>query len=596
MPLSCINASKKVAYIGLDINNEPEAMKVLQTHDLAIIALGPMDKYGAKAHRLCLKAKLDVVDINDSLKAADEILALHDEAKQSGCRIFTGMGFAPGLSTLLLTKLAREHASVSGDYCCRLYMGAAYGGGETSPYAVLASFNKTLEVFTKGRRTTVKTPWKDESESFHFPAQAKPLALIPFSSPEVAGLASDRCPSDLEISSFDTRYHIQYLSQGFARLLAHFNLGESALDFFAKKFFSGGQSMKAKKDADPDTCLWVYPANAPEQGLMVHGIISSYDLTALMACAVTDIWLEGGLVAYQGVFATEHLSLELHSKLQDKLAQRGISIRRARPEVFKQADTHFGWADTPVLSVEQLRNYGKNWYNFDKAHPKMALLQKRFLLNSGIWSSLKQSLSPLKFLNFVFTTMSRWRSHNKQLVAYRQSHDLVKHACWKAITKDISMFTSGYSRARDILGAEKSFEQYRVMFLDTGKMEMRWLWPKPEIFSTFAKPEQAIIDYWLSFMSNYSDLGLFDFSVQTQTANKIHCTISNCAYAKMFSQLDCAELANLVREMEQEALSFICSQAQINIDWQAKGNGDAQVRLEITGSSAVMEAEQAIAC
>ncbi len=50
---------------------------------------------------------------------------------------------------------------------------------------------------------------------------------------------------------------------------------------------------------------------------------------------------------------------------------------------------------------------------------------------------------------------------------------------WQTITKDISMFTSGYSCARELLGQEVAYTQYRRMFLDTGKMEMRWLWPKP---------------------------------------------------------------------------------------------------------------------
>lgn len=577
--------------VQLDVNDSNASVKILTNYDLAIIALGPMDRYGSLAHQLCLQANIDAIDINDNLEAADSILNLHDSAKQKGRSLFTAMGFAPGLSSLLLAQLARQQASITGHYHCRLYMGAAYGGGETSPYAMIASFKNHMDCFANNQRKTVATPWKDQHSQFLFPAQKQALNLIPFATPEIASLASERRAEDLKVSTLDSRYHIQYLSQGFAKLLAQFKLSQGISDFFAKKFYTSGQSMKQKKDADPDTTLWVYPDGKPEQGLMVHGVVSSYDLTAIMACAVTDCWLKDQLSDYKGVYAVEHLSANTHLQLREALKKRGITWRHSDVQAFNTADIHFGWVDSACSDVSELRNFSKNWYSFEHPHPKMPTLQKRFLIESDIWESLKQTLNPLKFSLFVLKTLKRWREHNQQLAYYRQRDGELSIRRWKNITKDISMFTSGYSCAREVLGTELAAELYGRMFLETGKMEMRWLWPKPETFSTFNDPEAAIIQYWSSFMRHYQELGLFDLAISSSDETQFICEISNCAYAKMFIQLGCPELTNLVREMEQEALVHISSQSQLQLTWQQGKNGNAKITLNKT---VPMQQQQAV--
>lgn len=564
--------------VKLNVNSSNSAIELLKDFQLAIIALGPMDKYAALTHELCLQANIDVIDINDSLTAADAIFSLHDETKQKGRRIFTGMGFSPGISTLLLMQLADNSKQLSNHYHCRLYMGAAYGGGETSPYAMLASFKNNMVQLINGQRSEQKTPWDDDNGMFQFPSQEKPVALIPFSTPEIAGLTLDRTASVNSIKTLDSRYHIQFLSKGMAKFLAKFDLSDKKKDYFAKKFYAGGQSMKNKKNADPDTTLWVYPDNSPEQGLLMHGVISSYDLTALMACAITQAWLEGKLRDYQGVYATENLTQKTRQQLLVNLSNWGIQYHQATSENLSTADIHFGWVDTPCTTIQQLRNYGENWYSISNPHPKMKQLQKRFLIESDIWSSLKQQ-SILAFGRFVIKTLFRWKNHNKQLSRFHNREQPESAKKWQAITKDISMFTSGYSCARELLGKELAYEQYRRMFLDTGKMEMRWLWPKPESFSNFINPEKAIIDYWLAFMKGYEKLGLFKLEIK-QNDIQVSCKISKCAYANMFIQLDCPELANMVREMEREALEFICRDSNIELKWIMGICGSAEIRLE----------------
>nr|WIV69385.1 oxidoreductase [Pseudoalteromonas flavipulchra] len=571
-----------INFVPFDINDKAKSIETLRKFDLAVIALGPMDKFALQAHQLCLNANIDALDINDSLQAADQIHALNTEAQSKQRLLLTGMGFSPGISTLLLTELAHKKASATGYYQCRLYMGAAYGGGETSPQAILASFTNHLTCWREGTRKQVETPWQDTQHQFAFPALKKPADLIPFATPEVAGLGCEYVAEDLDIKHLDSRYHIQHLTLGFAKFMSKYRLGERKNTFFSKMFFNNGQKLKTKKESDPDTCLWVYPDNNPQSGLMLHGVISSYELTAKMACVVVECWLNNVFFDSYGVKAVEHLSYKTRQKLLQTLALYGVTAKPANTQNTHRADQEFGWVDSVSSDINSLRNLGLNWYTVTKQHPKMAKRQQEYLYKSEIWRALKEATSRYSFAKFVISTLLAWRRDNKGLQHWRDRHQGEYTEIWKSITKDMSMFSSGYGNARKLLGQDKAYRLYRDMFLETGKMEMRWLWPNPESFNIFENKENVILEYWLTWLRNYAKLGLFTLSESQADSSTICISITDCAYAAMFKELGCPELADMVREMEQEALAFLASQSNLNITWNFKGEGVVDITLSKT--------------
>ncbi|MBQ1782616.1 MAG: saccharopine dehydrogenase NADP-binding domain-containing protein [Gammaproteobacteria bacterium] len=578
--------------VQIDIHNHPHARNVLSQYDLAIIALGPMHVHGSKPHQLCIEAGVDCIDINDNLAVADQVLALHDVAVQTKHAVFTGMGFTPGLSSMLLAELASRHASPSGTYRIRACMGAAYGGGETSPYAILSSFRSRIETLVDGSRQHISTPWKDGRERFPFAGQHVAVETIPFSPLEAASLASARSAMRGAVSNLDARYHIQYLKQGFARLLSRFELSPRVVEWFAMKFYTSGQNMKRKKDADPDTVLWVYPDDAPQSGLLVHGVVSSYDLTAAMASAVADAWLAGDLDECHGVFAIDQLKVEQRASLCSHLARRGITSKPSDMRRLADQGLDFGWvASVGSSDVRALRHYHCNWYTASPKHPKMVPLQKRFLLQSEVWKALRRRRNGLPFLGFILLTMRRWRQHYKALAAFRSAATGPDANWWPVITRDISMFTSGYSRVRDLLGQTQALQLYGQMFLETGRMEMRWLWPDPTVFAALDQPAEGVRDYWLAFMESCQELGVLRYQTQTEGEHHI-CAISYCAYADMFAQLQCPELAGLVRQMEHEALAYMASGSGLEIDWQAGPSGTARILLRLPHSAEMEPAER----
>ncbi|MDF5883460.1 hypothetical protein P4M26_22435 [Pseudomonas aeruginosa] len=153
------------------------------------------------------------------------------------------------------------------------------------------------------------------------------------------------------------------------------------------------------------------------------------------------------------------------------------------------------------------------------------------------------------------------------------------------------MFTSGYSRVRDMLGQTLALQLYGQMFLETGRMEMRWLWPDPTIFAALDRPAEGVRDYWLAFMEGCQELGVLRYETQTE-GNRLVCEITHCAYAAMFARLDCPELAALVRQMEHEALAYMASNSGLELDWQAGPSGTARIMLKTPLSSDRQPAEQ----
>ena len=131
--------------------------------------------------------------------------------------------------------------------------------------------------------------------------------------------------------------------------------------------------------------------------------------------------------------------------------------------------------------VQALRHYGQCWYDIEP-NPRMKSLQVSYLKQSAIWAALQASLSKSAFAGFVARFLWRWQRHHAGLKEYRrqQTHQAGTRA---RITRDVSMFTAGYSLARDVLGQEKALAGNSLrMFAETGRMEMRWLWPSPESY------------------------------------------------------------------------------------------------------------------
>jgi len=569
-----------VTWCELDIERPDEARDRLRAFDLAVIALGPMEHVGARAHSLCLEAGVDCVDINDSLAAADAILALEQQAAANGCRIHTGLGLSPGLSTLLLLQLAHENASAAGLYRSRLYMGAAHGGGRTSPHALVASFRRQLEVYRDGRRQRIASPWRDAASRFRFPGHDQPLSLIPYATPETATLA--RNGAEVGITALDSRFHVQFLPQGLARAIAAIAPGPALREAVARRFHASGQAAKRRRSADPATTLWVYPDDRPQDGLVVHGPLSAYDLTSAMVCAVIDGIVAGWLQTRPGVWSLDgHTTPDQIHRLGDALRRRGVLIRPASAADDDAERFRFGWCQPIGDSVRTLRHHQQSWYSAAvPLPPALGRLQRSYLRRSELWTTLRGELGVAGFTALLPRIIRRWFGLHRRTTPYRR-----RQPPWPTIAREFSLFAAGYGEIRQALGQERALALYRRMFLDSARMEMRWLWPDPELFALLPDPAAAVRDYWSAYLDDCQTLGVLEVQRHGDTVQ-----LHDCAYATLFHLFGCPELSGLVREMEREALSGPARAAGLDLEWHTGEDGTAEISLRPLRATLEIEA------
>lgn len=152
-------------------------------------------------------------------------------------------------------------------------------------------------------------------------------------------------------------------------------------------------------------------------------------------------------------------------------------------------------------------------------------------------------------------------------------------AIYTPLTRDISMFTAGYSSARDVLGQAQAFPLYRQMFLDTGAMEMNWLWPSAELLATLKNPAMGGLAYWRAFLRSYQADGVLTFVERERDDGSLLFSLSHCLYARLFAELGCPELSPLIRDMEHAALLEMSRNSGLRIDWQTGEAGYATVKI-----------------
>ncbi len=564
-----------IKFVEVDVYNEDNSIKILKDFDLVISAIGPMELLKDTLHKIAIKAKVNLIDINDSGAALIDILKLHEEATKENVLLLSGMGLSPGITSLMLRNLTQRKLSLSGNYSSRMYMGSRYGGGKSSPYSMLSNFKKKTMALKDGKLQVIPTPWSSKTSNFTFEGHLKSIASIPYSSPEIPALASSRYDNvNYPIKNFDTRFAIQGFPPSLAKFISLINASGKKTEKLAKQFYQGGQKMKGTPKSDPDTIVTVYPDNEPQKGLVLMGDISSYDLTAAMCAAVASVYFNDNLKEKKGVYTVDLLSSESNKAIENELQRLGYVFKDANVE-FKKNHDWFGWLESDISEPNKLRNFGKNWYTALQ-HPRMQSVQTQYLWDAKVWSSLKQNLSKLGLAKFITKMMFRWKNHEKQITKEFGNNNIVSRA---KLIKDMAMFTSGYSMFRELVGQDKAFSEYREMFLETGGMEMHWLWPRPENINLMQDSYNAIREYYLAFLQGYQDDGVLKASIQEATVDKITFKITDCIYAQIFNFMGVSELQNLVREQEKQELFRITNGNHTAVDFDIFENGEALVSL-----------------
>ena len=553
-PDSAFAESLKCRTLKLDVS-DAGAAALLAGFDFAVSAAGPTKLLGPRIAALCIEAGVSCLDINDSIDATVELLALHDEARARGVDLFTGFGLMPGLSSLLLLRLL-EQQPAAGDGCrVRLYMGAKTAGGPASSHVLSAGFRQRVACVEEGATAWRNAVWSGSGSRYRFPGLPAPVETLPFSSPEAVTV-----PLHVAVGSvptLDVRYHVQFLPTAMARLGALLarcgcRWGDRAL---ARLMTASAPSAARRRKSSALTSL--VAERGKEQCQALAGEYPAPALTAAFASAATLRILRDEITAGGGVWPFESVYARLPGLAQD-LATRGIIITDV-PE----------WeASSPADGTPQgLRNFGRCWYDAEVPYEIQAR-QLHLLRSSELWSALNSAVSrqrrPLVMLGFV----RRWRK------AYIETRDFLIRTTGRparAIARDMAMFAAGYGLCRELLGRERAYALYKTMFLDTGVVEMNWLWPSPSVFAAQPDAKRMFLIYVASYFEAYRRLGIYQLS-QAGDAARLELTVTRCLFSEIFAERGVAELASLIRQMEIAAIDRRAKRLGCEVAWTPDEN------------------------
>jgi saccharopine dehydrogenase-like NADP-dependent oxidoreductase len=306
--------------VRLDLGEPDEARRLLSRYDLALLTVGPFERLGADAHRLCIEAGVACVDVNDSLDAAREILSLDPAARERGVIAVTGAGLSPGLTTVLgLDALA---GAVAGPrhLRLRLFVGGDQEAGRAAIHAMLASFRPAVPEIVRGELAQVPA---DDRATYSFPGGQEPVRALHYTTPEALTFAGSSRPELTGLESLDYRVHFEGMPGILTTALRRFpplrsGFPARVLGAFVHVIHDRLRARKSGRSVVVAECDW---AGGERASVAVCG--SSYEATAAFAAAVAGLVLEGELAVDKGVHPVESAIDDLDA-LRALLDEQGV--------------------------------------------------------------------------------------------------------------------------------------------------------------------------------------------------------------------------------------------------------------------------------
>lgn len=533
--------------------NDPQAGERLKGFCFAIIAAGPTPLIGARAAKVCIEAGVPCLDINDSIEATQDILALDALARERGVDVFTGFGLLPGLSTLLLQKLTEQGPGKQPIKArLRLYMGAKTAGGPASGFTLASNFRDRTSALRSGKTVWSRSSIGGNDARFAFPGLHASVGTLPFSSPESVTVI--RSPLAARLQELDVRYHVQFMPNAMAR----FGLWCSRLNYkggdalIARMMAAGGPSAARRRKSTALTSLVAESSDG--RRVSVHGDYPAPSLTAAFASAATVLILRNGLSLQGGVFSFENI--------QDRLPSIGVDLLRRGIVLSANAD------DTPSSPAsgtsEDMRHFGRCWYDV-KPPAEIQAMQLQSLKDSAFWKAIQSEIRPLKRAELISKFLLQWRKCASLARAHLRKHS--DSPPIRTVARDLGMFAAGYGLSRSVFGQQKALPLYRQMFLETAEKEMDWLWPAGAIFTAHDDGAKMFARYINAYFDAYRRLKIYSVSSLLSDV-RLEITLERCAFADTLVALGVGEIADLIREMELAAIRKRAVPLGLEVSWQ----------------------------
>jgi saccharopine dehydrogenase-like NADP-dependent oxidoreductase len=99
---------EKCSAVQIDAEDHIKMVEVLKGNDIALGAIGPFYKYEVKQAIACIEAGVNYVSLCDDYDACAAVLELDEDAREAGVLAITGVGWTPGVTSVMARKAADQ--------------------------------------------------------------------------------------------------------------------------------------------------------------------------------------------------------------------------------------------------------------------------------------------------------------------------------------------------------------------------------------------------------------------------------------------------------------------------------------------------------
>ena len=172
----------QVAATELDVSDTERLTALMDDIDVVVNCVGPNYKYEYLVAEAAIRAKVDLVDINDEYETTFELLELDEKARAAGITIILGLGASPGVNNILARAAANQLDEVE-EIRTAWVMSGSDPGGLALSYHLLYSLSGRGLTFQDGKFIEIQS-FSDGRERIEFPEPIGAMDVFHIGHPE----------------------------------------------------------------------------------------------------------------------------------------------------------------------------------------------------------------------------------------------------------------------------------------------------------------------------------------------------------------------------------------------------------------------------
>jgi len=188
--LSTLKGKKaKVSARRIDVTDAARLTNLMKSADIVVNCVGPNYRYEVPVAKAAIRAKVNLVDINDDYETTIEMLNLDAKARKAGIIIILGLGASPGVNNVIARAGASELDQVEEIHTAWI-MSASDPGGLALSCHLLHSLSGKALTYRDGGLVEVQS-FVDGKERMEFPQPVGAIDVFHVGHPEPITLS--RC-------------------------------------------------------------------------------------------------------------------------------------------------------------------------------------------------------------------------------------------------------------------------------------------------------------------------------------------------------------------------------------------------------------------